>query len=126
DEDAGFYEIYKYLSGLQPFTGIYSQNGFADASNNGLSLSAAGQGLTSGFALSNPGNNASYVSPIRSTNPCANTYIIYIANHANQTGSVGRAAYEPAVANASPALAATAGLDTWTDEWTYLLKTKGV
>lgn len=126
DEDAGFYEIYKYLSGLQPYTGLYSQNGFADVQNNPQSLSANGQGLSSGFALSNPGPNASYVSPITSNNPCANSYIIYIANNANNSGSNGQAAYEPSVANASPALAATALLDTWTDEWTYLLKTNGV
>jgi type IV pilus assembly protein PilY1 len=126
DEDAGFYEIYKYLSGLQPFTGVYSQNSFADVQNNPLSLSAAGQGLTSGFALSNPGNNASYVSPITSNKPCAATFIIYIANNANNSGSSGQAAYEPSVANASPALVATPLLDTWTDEWTYFLRTYGV
>ena len=126
DEDAGFYEVYKYLSGLQPFTGIYTQNQYADVKNNPQSLSANGQGLNSGFALSNPGNNASYVSPITSNNPCANTYIIYIANNANNSGSSGQAAYEPSVVNASPALTATPGLDTWTDEWTYLLKTNGV
>jgi type IV pilus assembly protein PilY1 len=126
DEDAGFYEIYKYLSGLQPYTGLYIQNGFADVQNNPQSLSANGQGLTSGFALSNPGPNASYVSPLTLSNPCAATYIIYIANNANQTGSIGQAAYEPSVANASPALTATPLLDTWTDEWTYLLRTNGV
>jgi type IV pilus assembly protein PilY1 len=126
DEDAGFYEIYKYLSGLQPYTGVYSQNGFADVQNNPQSLSANGQGLSSGFALSNPGPSASYISPITANNPCANSYIIYIANNANNSGSNGQAAYESTVANASPALAATPLLDTWTDEWTYLLKTNGV
>ena len=126
DEAAGFYEIYKYLSGLQPYAGFYSQNQYADVQNNPLTLTANGQGLTSGWALNNPGPNASYVSPITVNNPCAATYIIYIANNANQTGSPGIAAYEPSIANASPALAATAGLDTWTDEWTYFLKTYGV
>ena len=125
DEDAAFYEIYKYLSSMQPYTGLYSQNPYADAQNNPLALSANGQGLQSGWALSNPGPNASYVSPITANNPCASTYIIYIANNANQTGSAGQAAYEPSVANASPMLAPTVGLDTWTDEWTYFLKTYG-
>jgi len=126
DEDAGFYEIYKYLSGLSPFTGLYSQNSFADAPHNPQSLSGAGQGLTSGFALSNPGNGAVYQSPISSGASCASTYIIYIANNANNSGSSGQAAYESTVANASPALVATALLDTWTDEWTYFLRTNGV
>ena len=125
DEDAAFYEIYKYLSGLTPYTGLYSQNVYADVQNNPLALSGNGQGLSSGWALSNPGPNASYVSPITVNNSCASTYIIYIANNANQTGSAGQATYEPSIANASPALAATAGLDTWTDEWTYFLKTYG-
>lgn len=125
DESAGFYEIYKYLSGMQPYTGPYSQNPYADVQNNPLALSGNGQGLTSGWALSNPGPNANYVSPITATNSCASTYIIYIANNANQTGSAGQPAYEPSIANANPALAATAGLDTWLDEWTYFLKTYG-
>src|SRR5215472_13703938 len=124
DEAAGFYELYKYLSGLTPFTGLYSQNQNADVQNNPLALTASGQGLASGFAYSNPGPNATYVSPIDSN--CQPTYIIYIANNANQTGYIGQAAYEPSVANVSPALAATPLLDTWTDEWTYFLKTTGV
>src|SRR5207302_8571232 len=101
DEDAGFYEIYKYLSGLSPFTGLYSQNSFADVPHNPQSLSGAGQGLTSGFAPSNPGNAAVYQSPITSGASCARTYIIYIANNANNSGSSGQAAYESTVANAS-------------------------
>jgi type IV pilus assembly protein PilY1 len=127
DEDAGFYEIYKYLSGLAPYTGLYgssyaSQNVFVDVAGNPQSLSGAGEGLTSGFAL----NGGLYQSPITSTKPCAATYIIYIANNANNSGSSGQAAYESTVANVSPALTATPLLDTWTDEWTYFLRTNGV
>jgi len=131
DEAAGFYEIYKYLSGLAPYTGLYgssyaSQNVFVDVPNNPQSLSGSGQGLTSGFALNNSGANALYQSPVNSGQACASTYIIYIANNANNSGSNGQAAYQATVANASPALAATLLLDTWTDEWTYFLKTNGV
>ena len=127
DEDAGFYEIYKYLSGLAPFTGLYgssysNQNVFVDVAGNPESLSGAGQGLTSGFALS----GGLYQSPINSGAPCAATYIIYIANNANNSGSSGQAAYQSTVANVSPALTATPLLDTWTDEWTYFLNTNGV
>src|SRR5882724_9240829 len=60
DEDAGFYEVYKYLSGLAPFTGLYSQNGSADVPGNPQSLSGAGQGLASGFALNSSGAGAIY------------------------------------------------------------------
>jgi len=131
DEAAGFYEIYKYISGLAPYTGLYgssyaNQNVFVDVPGNPQSLSGKGQGLTSGFALNNSGPNATYQSPISLAAPCASTYIIYIANNANNTGSTGQAAYESTVADASPALVATAGLDTWTDEWTRFLKTNGV
>ncbi|HXI58411.1 MAG TPA: hypothetical protein VNO55_20230, partial [Polyangia bacterium] len=131
DEDAAFYEIYKYLSGFAPYTGLYgssyaNQNVFVDVPGNPQSLSGRGQGLTSGFALNNSGPSATYQSPISLAAPCASTYIIYIANNANQTGSDGQAAYQSTVADASPALVATAGLDTWTDEWTRFLKTNGV
>jgi len=127
DEDAGFYEIYKYLSGLTPYTGPYgssyaSQNVFVDVAGNPQSLSGAGEGLTSGFALI----SGQYQSPITSTKPCATTFIIYIANNANNSGSNGQAAYESTVANVSPALTATPLLDTWTDEWTNFLRTNGV
>jgi type IV pilus assembly protein PilY1 len=131
DESAGFYEIYKYLSGLAPFTGPYDpsgssygkQNVFVDAAGNPQSLSGAGQNLTSGFALS----GGLYQSPINSGHPCAATYIIYIANNANNIGSIGQAAYQSAVANANPALPVpTNSTDTWLDEWTYFLRTTGV
>ena len=133
DEDAGFYEIYKYLSGLAPFTGLYGssyagQNVFVDVPQNPQSLSAAGEGLSSGWALL----GGRYQSPITSSKPCAATYIIYIANNANNIGSIGQATYEPTVANANPALPIQppilpgSPIDTWLDEWTYFLKTNGV
>jgi len=128
DESAGFYEIYKYLSGLPPFAGLYgasyaSQNVFVDAAGNTQPLSGFGEGLTSGFALS----GGLYQSPINSSHPCAATYIIYIANNANNFGSIGQAAYQSAVANANPALPVPTGsTDTWLDEWTFFLRTHGV
>ena len=133
DESAGFYEIYKYLSGLAPFSGPYgssyaNQNVFVDVPQNPQSLSGKGQGLSSGWAL----NGSTYQSPITSSKPCAATYIIYIANNANNFGSIGRATYEPTVANASPALPIQPPIlpgsptDTWLDEWTYFLRTNGV
>jgi len=127
DESAGFYEIYKYLSGMPPFTGPYgsnyaAQNGLVDVPNNTNAFTAATEGLTSGFALV----NGQYQTPLNTTNPCARTYIIYIANNANNLGSVGQAAYQPPIASAAPALPATAGVDTWLDEWTRFLYMNGV
>ncbi len=127
DEGGAFYEIYKYLSGLAPYTGPYgssyaAQNQDVDVAGNPQSLSGAGEGLNSGVALS--GNV--YQSPINSGNPCAATYIIYVANNSSSSPSASQSAYEPSIANVTPALAATAGQDTWLDEWTYFLNTNGV
>jgi type IV pilus assembly protein PilY1 len=134
DESASFYEIYKYLSGLAPFAGPYgslgAQNIYVDAPQNHQSLSAGGQGLSSGFALAS--SNKNYNSPITSSKPCAATYIIYIANNANNFGQIGQPTYEPTVASANPALPLepnTMGAtpaETWLDEWTYFLRTNGV
>ena len=128
DEDAAFYEIYKYLSGLAPYSGPYgssyaAQNQWVDVSGNPNTLSGAGQGLTSGFAIS----GGVYQSPLSTSKPCARTYIIYIANNAQggAYGSPGQSAYQSAIANVSPALYATT-LDTWTDEWTRFLFNNGV
>lgn len=122
DENAGLYEVYKYLSGLAPFTGTAAQNVNADIANNSRTYTASGQGLTSGFAQA----NGKYISPITSANPCAKTFIIYIANNANNTGYEGQASYQPSVATAGSPLVATSGLDTWTDEWTKYLYSSGV
>lgn len=134
EEDAAFYEIYKYLSGLAPYTGPFGssyakQNGKVDVAGNTDPNSAAGQGLTSGYALV----NGLYQTPISSSKPCARTYIIYIANNSQggqnnvpSGGALGQPYYEKWVADADPALAATSGWDTWTDEWTKLLYMNGV
>jgi type IV pilus assembly protein PilY1 len=133
DEGGAFYEIYKYLSGLAPYTGTFSsssppakQNQYVDVAGNlgpGVDrLTGAGQGLITGFAI----NGGTYQSPINTGNPCAATYIIYIANNSSSSPPNSQSAYEPSVANVSPALAATSGQDTWLDEWTYFLNTNGV
>ncbi|MBC7453124.1 MAG: hypothetical protein H7335_05365, partial [Massilia sp.] len=121
DEAAGLYEIYKYFNGLSPFTGGFLQNVQADISGNTATYTASGQGLTSGFAI----QGGKYQTPINTAEACAKSFVIYIANNANNTGSSGLAAYEPLVANAGPGLAPTA-LDNWTDEWTRLLYRSGV
>jgi type IV pilus assembly protein PilY1 len=119
DESAGLYEVYKYFSGLAPYAGAPASNPNADFSGNPVALSGAGQGLTAGFAFKADGT---YNNPSTS---CSKNYVIYIANNANNTGSIGQSAYEPAVANVAPALAPTQ-LDTWTDEWTKFLNSKGI
>jgi type IV pilus assembly protein PilY1 len=121
DEAAGLYEVYKYFSGMPPFTGSLAKNPEADVSGNTAPYSAAGQGLTTGFAI----QNGQYQTPINSSQPCAKNFVIYISNNANNTGSAGLAAYEPLVANAAPGLPPTI-LDNWTDEWTRFLYRNGV
>lgn len=122
DESAGLYEVYKYLSGLAPFTGTVAENVNADIAGNARTYTGAGQGLTSGFAQA----NGKYISPITTDNPCAKTYIIYIANNANNTGYEGRASYQPSVATAAPKLLPIVGMDIWTDEWIKYLYSTGV
>lgn len=126
DETAGLYELYKYFSGLAPYTGQLAANPLDDTAGNlgggapgVLGLTAFAQGLASGWAI---GANGLYQSPISSAKPCASNYIIYIANNANGSASTGpyENVYEPAVVPALTALPAApaGGGDTWTDEWT--------
>ena len=134
DETAGLYEVYKYFSGLAPYSGQLAANPYADtAGNTGggplgiLGLTAAAQGLTSGWAI---GMNGLYQSPISTNKPCAANYIIYIANNANGSASTGpfENVYQPTVVPALNALAAApaGGGDTWTDEWTHYFFQSGV
>ncbi|HAT32628.1 MAG TPA: hypothetical protein DCW29_17840 [Janthinobacterium sp.] len=116
DESAGLYEIYKYFNGLAPFAGTLAQNPQADVAGNAATYTASGQGLTAGFAIS----GGQYQSPVSAAQPCAKSFIIYIANNANNTGSAGSAQYEAATTSALTALAPT-NLDNWSDEWTKFL-----
>jgi type IV pilus assembly protein PilY1 len=128
DETAALYELYKYFSGLAPYTGGPSSiNPWDDIAGNlggGASGSAGltgfAQGLSSGWAIL----NGLYQSPISSSKPCASNYIIYIANNSNgQFGSTENV-YEPSVVPALTALPATP-TDTWTDEWTRFFYQSG-
>ena len=127
DETAGLYEVWKYFSGLAPYSGGAAGNAYVDTAGNtgGGSMGSAGvtayaQGLTSGWAIV----NGLYQSPISSGKPCASNYIIYIANNANGSASTGpfENYYEPVIPalTALPAVPAGGG-DTWTDEWTRFL-----
>ena len=135
DETEAFYEIYKYFSGLAPYAGGYPANAFADVAGNlggGAScsgsgcggLTAAAQGLSSGFAIA----NGLYQSPITTATRCAANYIVYIANNSNGSSGTGpwENYYEPVVPalTALPAVPAGGG-DTWTDEWTRFLFQSG-
>ncbi|HEX8782624.1 MAG TPA: hypothetical protein VF764_04585, partial [Steroidobacteraceae bacterium] len=116
DETAAFYELYKYFSGLTPYTGgPNAVNTWDDIVGNlawdasGRALTASALGLTSGFAIA----NGVYQSPISASHPCAANYIIYIAN--NSQGAIGpfENVYEPTVVPALGALPATGAGDTW-------------
>ncbi len=128
DETAALYELYKYFSGLAPYSGgPNSTNVWDDVAGNlggGLmgptGMTAYAQGLASGWAIA----NGLYQSPISSSKPCAANFIIYIANNASgQIGSTENV-YEPNVVPALSALPATP-TDTWTDEWTRFLFQSG-
>lgn len=122
DESAGLYEVYKYLSGLAPFTGTAANNVNADVAGNTRTYTGAGQGLTSGFAQA----SGIYNSPITSANPCAKTFIIYIANNANNSGNAGQQVYQPSVASAGSEIIVSGDENMWTDEWTKYLYSTGV
>ena len=128
DETAALYELYKYFSGLAPYTGgPNSSNVWDDIAGNlggGLmgptGMTAYAQGLSSGWAIA----NGLYQSPISSSKPCAANFIIYIANNASGQNGSTENVYEPNVVPALGALPATP-TDTWTDEWTRFLFQSG-
>ena len=128
DETAALYELYKYFSGLAPYTGgPSSTNVWDDVAGNlggGLmgptGMTAYAQGLTSGWAIA----DGLYQSPISSSQPCAANFIIYIANNASGQNGSTENVYEPNVVPALGALPATP-TDTWTDEWTRFLFQSG-
>ena len=129
DETAGIYEVYKYFSGLAPYSGALAANAYADVGGNLGGGVMGSSGVTAYGQNQNLGGwaivNGSYQSPISSTHNCASNYIIYIANNASGTASTGpfENVYQPSVIPALSALPASAG-DTWTDEWTrYLYQT---
>jgi len=126
EESAGLYELYKYFSGLAPFSGAYIPgssypNVNADDAANRATYSAYGQGLRSGFAI----NNGLYQSPINSANPCAKNFIVYIVNNANNAGSLGLQTYQPSVASAGADLPPVGSYNAWTDEWALFLRNMG-
>ncbi len=126
EEAAAFYELYKYFSNLQPYTGPLASNPWADVSGNmgdANHYTAAKQGLTAGFAINSSGN---YQSTVTEENSCARNFIIYIANNANNSGSAGRASYQASIANVGPTqLPLTGGESNWIDEWAKYLYSHG-
>jgi type IV pilus assembly protein PilY1 len=128
DESAALYELYKYFNGLRPYAGSPISNTEADSpANFQQSLTAAGQGLTSGWAFKTDGK---YNSP---QTGCSKSYIIYVVNNGSTLGTGGQSSYEqqPGV-DVSPALPPTPE-DTappakpwWTDEWTAYLYSQGI
>jgi len=147
DEDAAFYEAYKYFqasssNNVFAFGGQKGNNPFADYSgavgNAGSGNSArvaAGQGLTSGFALDNSGTK--YQGPPDTTG-CAKNYIIYIANNSNGNAiSKGNQYYEDSTTGSAGTFvtwtekvgAATytnTDWPSWTPTWTKFLQSKSI
>jgi type IV pilus assembly protein PilY1 len=122
DESAALYEIYKFYGAQNAFKGVASKNPYADyPGNTSAPQTAAGQGLTSGFALDSAGTK--YNGP---ESGCAKKYIVYIANNSqgNQV-STGFQTYESTNAGGA-ILPAPYQRDFWTDEWTRFLSQNAI
>ena len=118
NEPEGFYEIYKFYSGLAPYAGTLARNPNADKAGNSGTYAGAtpfAQGLTSGFAIKGVGGN--YDNGI--VTDCGKNYIIYIAanNGFSPADVAGASSYEGlSVAPALPGFPLY-----WGDEWTRFL-----
>ncbi len=86
------YESWLYLTAAQSWAGM---DGNADYSGN-TGLTAAGQGLTSGFAYQGRSTGSRYNTPIN-TDSCARTYIIFIGNNRNGVMPPAPAPTDPAI-----------------------------
>jgi type IV pilus assembly protein PilY1 len=118
DESAAFYEIFKYFSGLAPRTGTRAQNPNVDASGNlgtYAGATAAGQGLTSGFALKADGTYTGTAAT-----GCARQYIIYIVANNGSGSSAGLQIYQ-GVDSGAEILPIPGPADTHADEWARYL-----
>ncbi|WP_316157565.1 pilus assembly protein [Cupriavidus sp. BIC8F] len=119
DESAGFYEIWKYFSGLKPRAGTLAQNKYADAAGNAggyAGSTAYGQGLASGWAFKADGTYNSTASD------CGKNYIIYIVANNAAGGSMGQRVYEGV--DAGPQiLPAPSSPDSYAQEWARFLYT---
>jgi type IV pilus assembly protein PilY1 len=140
DLSEGFYEIYKYYKGLPAYAGPAGPNPptqknpvtLADwASNPNVKSgsiildTAAGVGMTSGFALDSA-TGLTYQTPLSG---CGRTFIIFISNNQNggsvsKFGGGGSQTYQTTTAGTLPDVN---GFDPfWIDEWAqYLNKNLG-
>jgi Tfp pilus tip-associated adhesin PilY1 len=94
EESAGLFEIWRFYSSLQAKTGLQSQNYYADKAANidkvYPNATAAGAGMTTGFAFVSDG--VTYNGPAAST--CGKFYIIYIAaNNGSPNDGMGSQTY---------------------------------
>lgn len=128
-EAAGLYETYKYFYSLSVFRGAHSTKQIPatnvdKASNAGDPSSAkptaAGQGLTSGFAI-DTSDQSKYKGP--DLNNCGRKYVILMINNAQGTPPPGAQTFEGVSAgNSVSQLTAT----SWTDEWAKYLYERGI
>ncbi|HZR35674.1 MAG TPA: PilC/PilY family type IV pilus protein [Nevskia sp.] len=138
NESAAFYELYKYFHGLQVYTGSQSSAGNSSPSNQFVDITgnnddadhggvggytAFGQGLTSGFAVTNSGGTYTYNSPLGAG--CAKGYIIYISNNSNFNFNPGVQQFESGGATAVNALTPTTD-ESWADEWAAFNRLNGI
>lgn len=128
-ESAGLYEAYKYFHSLSVFRGGYV-SGNNPASNvdqagnlgnpSSAKPTAAGQGLTSGFAI-DTANSSMYKGPDLAN--CGRKYVILMINNAQGTPPAGSQTFEGVSAGNS---LSTTTASSWTDEWAKFLYESGV
>jgi len=138
NESAAFYELYKYYHSLPVFVGSQAPQGNSnppsqfvditgnndDADHGGVGgYTTYGQGMTSGFAVTNSGGTYTYNSPLGAG--CAKGYIVYVANNANFNFNTGVQQFESGGAKAVNARTPTTD-ESWADEWAAFNRLNGI
>jgi Tfp pilus tip-associated adhesin PilY1 len=129
DEGAALYELYKYFNSMLAFSGQNSMvvaahapgAAWDDYPGASAAQSAAGQGLTSGFALTS--NGKTYVGPSAA---CSKNFVIYISNNAQRANPwPSSITYDSPAVSAAPIIGATTGIGAfyqqYTREWVRFL-----
>jgi type IV pilus assembly protein PilY1 len=108
NDSTAFYELNLYFNGLAPYTG--GTDGNRDYPGNSTTLTPAGQGLTSGFALPSAGTSGPYNNPSTS---CNKNFVIFISNSDNNEGDAGLYTYQTTTAAAIAVNPSLSKIDAW-------------
>jgi type IV pilus assembly protein PilY1 len=108
NDSSTFYELKLYFSGLAPYTG--GSDGNRDYPGNSTTLTPAGQGLTSGFALPDATASGPYNNP---STLCSKNYVIFVANSDNNEGDAGLYTYQTTTTTATAVNPGLSKIDAW-------------